>query len=331
MNQGELNDLMNKYYEGLTSLEEEKQLRKLLLEAKDDGAYMSEKDILSYFEEEKSVKSRKAPFEPEAQDRTLTINPETARKAVAGSSLFLKIAASLLLLVSLSWLLLELTNSPGKAATVTEATLDGQKQLTLPDGSRVTLNQNSRISYPEKFTTNRDVVLEGEGYFEVVRDESKAFRVVTGNVTTEVLGTAFNLRWNKELETVELEVTEGKVAFASFSSGLNERIFVNAGEKAVYRHRPNTIERFEAFNPNLLSWKTKKLVFSNTRLEDVLTDAASYFGVTFQFKGNTLKTCNFTGKLDDPVLEEFLEALKYVLRIEYEIRNDTIVLTGDGC
>ena len=317
MKPGEQDDLLKKFYEGNTSLEEEKQLLSFLQEDDETDKHQPEKDIAAFFEDEKKIKSK-----------TRTYSPPFAGRSI---SLYYKIAASILLACAISWLVFEYSQESSAVLSLEAITLAEQRQVELPDGSLVTLNHNSRLLYPQQFAETREVLLEGEAYFEVARDEKRPFRVVAGNVTTEVLGTAFNLHWNKLTANVELEVTEGKVAFASFENGLSERIFVSAGEHAVYRGETNTIEKFEAFNPNLIAWKTKKLVFENAALEKVLSDAAGYFDVEFEITGEGLRNCNFSGKLDNPQIEDFLEALNYVLRINHEIRNDKIILMGDGC
>lgn len=317
MKPGDLDELMKKYYEGNTSLEEERQLQSVLNGQDAPDTLLPEKDILGLFENEKRVKRANGRL--------------PGGKPVIYFPLFLKIAASLLLVGGLAWLVYQSASEPEAQMLEWRTTSQMQEQRQLPDGSVVTLNANSLLRYPEQFSKSRQVVLEGEAFFEVQKDEKQPFRVATGNVTTEVLGTAFNLKWDRPGQTVELEVTEGKVAFASFQAELSERIFVSAGEQAVYHGQTNTIERFEVFNPNLISWKTKKLVFSNATVSKVLEDASVYFDVNFTVEDESIKNCKFSGTLDNPELEDFLRALEYVLRSRYEINDKTIRLMGNGC
>ena len=317
MKPGDLDDLMKKYYEGNTSVEEERQLQ-LALSGKDLPHNLGpEKDIFELFADEKKIKR--------------TNNRLPPSKPVFHFPFFLKVAASLLLVGGLAWLVSQLASEPEVQMLEWSTNSQMPEQRQLPDGSVVTLNANSSLRYPEQFGKSREVVLEGEAFFEVKRDEKQPFRVAAGNVTTEVLGTAFNLKWDQRGQTVELEVTEGKVAFSSFQAELSERIFVSAGEQAVYHGTTNTIERFEVFNPNLISWKTKKLVFSNTTVSKVLEDASGYFDVTFIVDNESINNCKFSGTLDNPELEDFLKALEYVLRSRYEINGKTIRLMGNGC
>ena len=76
--------------------------------------------------------------------------------------------------------------------------------VTLPDGTTAWLNANSMLIYPEQFSDNkRSVKLEGEGYFEVVRNEKAPFFVETDGMIVNVLGTHFNVK-NYELSLIHI-------------------------------------------------------------------------------------------------------------------------------
>jgi transmembrane sensor len=307
----EQQSLLDKFYEGNTSLQEEKLLS---TDKQQSGA---EKDLFRFFESEKKV----AP-------------PSFPTGKLEGRHFFLsipKIAASIAFMLCVGLLLYNFLNDTTTAVEWVEVKteLEG-RQVALPDGSRIALNKNSLVKYESSFS-ERLVYLEGEAFFEVQKDEQRPFKVVTGRATTEVLGTAFNLKWMPGAAKAELEVSEGKVAFSSFVQDLSERIFVVAGERAIYDEASNTIRRFESFDPNLIAWKTKQLSFEDASLKKLLEDAAAYFGVTFSYGDDAISNCRFSGTFDDPTLEELLNALKYVLDINYEKTNDKIVLTGRGC
>ncbi|MEM8907953.1 MAG: FecR domain-containing protein, partial [Bacteroidota bacterium] len=92
-------------------------------------------------------------------------------------------------------------------------TLAGEKkEWLLPDGSKVWLNEDSRLEYHSSFDP-RVLKLEGEAYFEVAKLAGKTFEIQTGATKTVVLGTAFNLRAYPDEGQVELVVNSGKVAF----------------------------------------------------------------------------------------------------------------------
>ena len=94
-----------------------------------------------------------------------------------------------------------------------KVTQSGQKStLVLADGTQIRLNAESSLSYPEKFEGNtREVVLEGEAFFDVARDESRPFIIKSGDLVTTVLGTTFNVKAFPN-EQMAVTVVSGKVA-----------------------------------------------------------------------------------------------------------------------
>ncbi|MEQ8811439.1 MAG: FecR domain-containing protein [Imperialibacter sp.] len=304
-------ELLDKFYNGDTSLDEEK-----LLETGDDQLN-PEKDLFRFFESERKVAPPSFPLEK-----------------LEGRHSFLfaaKIAASLALLVLFGYMLFNYFSKDAEPVQWVEVNTEtDQKIINLSDGSIVTLNKNGSLKYQEGFA-DRLVYLEGEAFFDVKRDEARPFKVLTGKATTEVLGTSFYLRWLPGSAKVELEVSEGKVAFSSHDRNLNERVFVVAGERAVYDEQSNTIRRFESFDPNLIAWKTKQLQFEDAPLKKLLEDAEGYFGVEFAFEEAVISNCRFSGTFDDPTLEQLLDALKYVFKITHEMQNSKVILKGSGC
>ena len=88
----------------------------------------------------------------------------------------------------------------------------GKQFIHLPDGSTVLLNEGTKLSYTSSFGEQaREVILTGEGYFDVQHDSSRPFKVLTGKVTTTVLGTAFNVEAYPGQEEIKVTVARGRV------------------------------------------------------------------------------------------------------------------------
>ncbi len=123
-----------------------------------------------------------------------------------------KIAATILLVLSLSYLLYDKPNLGSEAKLISKSELitkenpKGQKStIFLKDGSKVILNANSKISYLKPFDEDQRVVaLEGEAFFEVAKDKDRPFKVVSGVITTTALGTSFNIKAYPEVEQVKV-------------------------------------------------------------------------------------------------------------------------------
>ncbi len=142
---------------------------------------------------------------------------------------------------------------------------------TLPDGTMVTLNKGSKISYPRNFKgETRDVKLSGEAFFDVTPDKSKPFIITVGEAKVRVVGTSFNIKCSKALTEVVVET-----GLVSVSKNSNE-VMLNPNEKAIVtknRKKPikqnNTDQLYNYY-------RTKMFVCDETplwRLVEVLNDA----------------------------------------------------------
>lgn len=200
--------------------------------------------------------------------------------------------------------------------------------LQLPDGSDVTLNKGSRLIYPSAFKgDNRSVRLEGDGFFHVKPDPSKVFIVEAGQSTVKVLGTSFYLNAKAGQPEIEVTVNSGKVSFSSDS----KEIILIAGEKGTLNKESGTLNKMANQDVNFLSWKTRKLVFRDTRLETVFNKIEEIYGTTVRTASPHILECRLTATFDNLSLEEVLEILKTTFDLEAEKQNDMIIVSGNGC
>ena len=119
------------------------------------------------------------------------------------------------------------------AALQTISTLADTRTIKLPDGTEVTLNHFSSLTYPEKFKgEHREVNLKGEAYFEVTKNRKHSFIVQTESVNVEVLGTHFNVESYPDDPEVKTTLLEGSVAVSNKSNSV--RIVLKPNESAIY-------------------------------------------------------------------------------------------------
>ncbi|PPK86392.1 FecR family protein [Neolewinella xylanilytica] len=144
----------------------------------------------------------------------------------------------------------------------------------LPDGSQVSLQQGSRISYdPDRFNEqDRALNLEGQGYFEVTHDLARPFLVSNGSSVVRVTGTAFNVRADADL--LEVEVSEGSVLVKTDQEtlpvGAMEFATVATGQPMVHDRAPHL---------NHHAWRTGVLKFDHTPISEVLTYFTDNWGI----------------------------------------------------
>ena len=200
------------------------------------------------------------------------------------------------------------------------------REVTLPDGSQVWLNTGSRLAYPADFKgLKRKVKLEeGEAFFEVARNEKKAFVVIAANeASVEVLGTSFHLLEDPGKRRVILNVLTGKVAF--YPKGKKKEAQVlGKNEHAEYHN--GRIQHQISYDLNFLSWKTRTLTFDNIPLPKVLEQIGKHYHKEFQIMDAGLDTLALTGTYKDQKIDDVLEEISLVLEIQFEETGGKILV-----
>ena len=186
-------------------------------------------------------------------------------------STFLRIAASVIILLSLGTAALYINNAGYFSKKITVFAGNDQKniQVSLSDGSKVYLNRNSEFSYRKNFgKTGRNVKLTGEAFFEIAPDASKPFIIDAGKAKVKVVGTSFNVITNNRESAVEVFVKTGKVLVSDNSGSQSIQLdpgFVGTMNSKAAAKVLNT-------NPNYLSWNTGYLDYSGQKLSVVFKD-----------------------------------------------------------
>lgn len=145
---------------------------------------------------------------------------------------------------------------------------NGNREVTLPDNSHITLREGSTLSYPETFDpAQRNVKLEGEAFFEVARNEKQPFVIDAGVAEVKVLGTSFNVHCaNNE---AEVTVATGKVQMTSGRKA-TDYVILTPGEKGVLLH--NELAEMTVNDNNYLYWKTGVLAFEHKPLSYIVAE-----------------------------------------------------------
>ena len=255
---------------------------------------------------------------------TLKVVPLKARRQ------WLSWAAAALVLLTAAWWLWP---SPATAPhmLLAETGQGEQKSLELADGSRVWLNQNSRLAYPEQFTGDlREVVLTGEGYFQVQKNPAQAFTIQANQSTVTVLGTAFNLRSYPNESFVEVVVDEGKVRFSSKDE--KDNILLELDQKGVYLIDRQSFEESPKEDANASAWKNDVLVFNEIPLQQAVEDISRFFDIQLTIDQADMHPCPITGRFPNPKLEDILDLLVSLFDMELrKVDEQTYELLNGKC
>jgi transmembrane sensor len=196
--------------------------------------------------------------------------------------------------------------------------------VTLEDGSKVTLNANSSIRVLHDFMdhSNREVWIEGEAFFEVMkRNDQKKFIVHTDNFDVEVLGTKFNV--NDRSCKTEVMLTEGKVKLVAKDQA---PVIMKPGEQVSRSNSKSEFKKRLVEPEKYTAWRNNIFVFENAPLLEVTDIIGNYYDVEMIIADSLLGTRQFTGSLPNNDLDLILLALRTSYRIEIQRRGDRIIL-----
>jgi transmembrane sensor len=267
--------------------------------------------------------------------------PESIRTISFVNSLWFKIAAVSLLVIGLSslWNVFRSHNIKVRELAYNEIIVPlGEKaQIILSDGSHVWINSASKLRYPVMFgETSRDVTLEGEAFFDVVKKHGKTFVVNTRDVKVNVLGTAFNVKCYPGDDKTQTIVVRGEVKVEDIH-GDQKAIIIKPNEMATLQGRImpdqttshlNLITVRKVDPESLVSWKDQLLVFNGESFEDLTIKMERWFNVRIKIDDMELKTERYSGKfVHNETVYQVLEAIKITTPIVYKVEKDTIVIS----
>jgi len=236
-----------------------------------------------------------------------------------------KIAAAILLAIGLSYIGLVRYGEGQDYQSI--ATLNGQNiTLTLADGTRVWLNENTEFEYPENFNdARRTVRLNGQAFFEVSRDENRPFRIEGEQSIVEVLGTSFDLI--STAFSSKVNVVTGKVAlYANKNAG--SRLILIKGQQGSFQN--NELKKEGELSVNAMTWRTGVFEFKSTPMADVAKALSTHFEVNIEIE-EAIVDCLITSRFENKELEEILDVLYVIAKIKNTQSGEEIVLSGPGC
>lgn len=201
------------------------------------------------------------------------------------------------------------------------------KEVILADGSTVTINSNSQLSYPNSFKdNNREVTLNGEAFFEITKNPQKPFIVKTKNLEIKVLGTKFNVDdFGGNSKLMQVNVVEGKVEVRS-NSFQNNVITLVKGESAILDKEHGTFLKSTKSATNGAAWKTKTFTFNNSNLDEVLNSLSKAYKMKMAIKDSSLLNNHLTATFEKKDINFVMTIISSTFNLNYAIENETITI-----
>lgn len=217
-------------------------------------------------------------------------------------------------------------------------------QVSLPDGTTVKLNAGSHFTYPSAFSgSQREVTLDGEGFFEVTKNAKKPFLVHTEGFTVRVLGTIFNVKAYRGDKATETTLLKGKVQ-VELKDDPDKKVILAPHEKLTINNKQYTgkqqasaitakvkyelstlpVSTGDTYAEN--AWTENKIMFANSVFEDVAQQMERKYNVHIVFTNETLKKEQISGVLENESLETALNYLKQIVSLQTKTAGDTVYL-----
>jgi len=220
--------------------------------------------------------------------------------------------------------------------------------LMLPDGSKVWLNSESKLEYKRHFNDSiREVTLEGEAFFDVVKDKKRPFVVHTSDIDVRVLGTAFNVKSYPKESLIEATLIRGLIEVTNKTDPAQPRIILHPHDKLVFDREQavsknaesKTAAEVSGKNPvsitslpkNLAdtalvetSWIYNKLLFDGETLRENAAKMERWYNVKIHFRDDKAGNTPIRYPLNNETIEDALRALQYIEPFHYKIKDNEI-------
>ncbi len=228
-------------------------------------------------------------------------------------------------------------------------------KIILSDSSAVWLNAGARLKYPANFHGDtREVFLQGEGFFDITKDDKHPFIVSINGANIRVLGTKFNLMANADDNIIETTLIEGAIEMLGLKDTDTKSNMVLAPGQKLTIHKEN--EHYEVLNiqeaglsipeevatpvkiksANLIeqanvematAWTENKLVFVKEPFYDVKIKLERWYGVTIDVKDPEILNYRFTGTFEKQTFEQAMSALSKAASCKFKIDKDLVIVT----
>lgn len=237
------------------------------------------------------------------------------------------VAALFLLIPTTAWLFWG-TGSTGSGLTCECSAPRGEiVELTLPDGSVVTLNAGSSISYPEKFGREREVTLSGEAIFSVSASRKSPFIVRTSDLCVKAYGTVFNVCNYSNEPSASATLCEGKISI-SRTDGTGRNITLEENQRLTYEKSTGATAVTRVKGDEDISWKDGEFSIRSSSLEKVLRMVERRYDVNIHLTTDAYSDAVLTAKfIDNEDIDQMMSALcKLVPGMNYTIEDKDIYI-----
>lgn len=235
------------------------------------------------------------------------------------------VAAVFIALLGMSWYIFDLRQQLPSTAMQTISVPPGQRvELTLADGTNVWLNAGTTFTFPNNFSSeNREVELNGEGYFTVSRNEKKPFIVKTSFYNVKVLGTEFNVMAYAKTPMFEVSLLKGSVEV--YSDARHQKVLLEPNTQASMEN--DELIKSPLIHFGNLLWKEGVICFDDEPVDRLIEKLELYFDTRIVVKNEAFMKKRYTGKFQAKKgVEHILNVFQLKDRFNYEKDEENNVI-----
>lgn len=221
-------------------------------------------------------------------------------------------------------------NKPGEKLVYNSLIVPRGKifKIILSDGTKVWLNADTKISFPQKFLATevtRTVILDGEAFFEVAHNKNQPFIVKSNDLEIEVLGTRFNVSSYASSDEISTTLVEGSVKI-NHSKDSIAGLILKPSYQAAFNKNTEKLETFAVNTADFTAWMDNIILFKNEPFKDLILKIERTYNVSIINQIPELENERFTGEFDNESIEDVIKTFASRLDFRYKIENKTIII-----
>ena len=240
---------------------------------------------------------------------------------MSGFRNFFDIAAVVAMIVAISTVVFSRKDVPYQNPLVVSTGIGQRSAITLPDGTKVTVNSMSEIAYRFDDTSGtRGVNIKGEAYFDVARDPEHPFIVTCDDISVECRGTEFDVKAYDDDDKISVVLNDGEVLVSDAVTSIAMR----ADMMVSYEKRRREFTSQRVYDEDYNDWMNGKMRFNDERLEDIVKVLARNYNVRLCILSPELCDERFTGSVGDGNLCDRLRVLTAAAEASYRLEGDSV-------
>ncbi|MDD4713274.1 MAG: FecR family protein [Bacteroidales bacterium] len=310
-------ELLDRFFDGTATKPEVQYLLEQLKDAQFEQTWMQEQ-----------WNATTDKMNPKVQQRIFeNIKQINESKQVFHWKKWIAVAASFLLVLttSLSVYFLYEGQSRNFSGDMIVTAQKGQKvTVTLSDGSRVWVNSGSKLAYGSRYNQKERMInLEGEAYFEVVKNKNAPFIVHSNNFSVKALGTAFDVKAYPEDKKIVVSLINGKVEVGDNDS----KTYLMPNQRVLYDCVSKNMVKTDVEDCSVYAeWRNNRLNFESDTFEEIASMLERNYNIRFVFESPGLKKFHYSGSLSNTNIESVLQAFALTSPLQYQIKDSAIYL-----